>query len=66
MRCGWPAVVTLTTRDQYGEIVHVPNLKVNPNPGALVVDLKKINILEHSRTICETITPLLKAAVLHL
>lgn len=29
MRCGWPAVVTLTTRDQYGEIVHVPNLKVN-------------------------------------
>ncbi|XP_031781072.1 E3 ubiquitin-protein ligase MYCBP2 isoform X6 [Nasonia vitripennis] len=28
MRYGWPAVVTLVTRDQYGEIVHVPGLKI--------------------------------------
>lgn len=28
MRCGWPAIVTLLTRDQYGEVVHVPGLKV--------------------------------------
>ena len=31
MRYGWPAVVTLITRDQYGDIVHVPNLKVGTN-----------------------------------
>ena len=29
MRCGWPAIVTILTRDQYGEIVHVPGLKVH-------------------------------------
>ena len=28
MRCGWPAIVTVLTRDQYGEVVHVPGLKV--------------------------------------
>ncbi|KAL7297667.1 hypothetical protein TKK_0009333 [Trichogramma kaykai] len=28
MRYGWPAVVTLITRDQYGEVVHVPGLKI--------------------------------------
>lgn len=29
VRYGWPALVTLITRDQYGEAVHVPNLKVS-------------------------------------
>ena len=29
MRCGWPAIVTVVTKDQYGDIVHVPNLKVS-------------------------------------
>jgi E3 ubiquitin-protein ligase MYCBP2 len=28
MRCGWPAIVTVITKDQYGDVVHVPNLKV--------------------------------------
>jgi E3 ubiquitin-protein ligase MYCBP2 len=28
MRCGWPAIVTVVTKDQYGDVVHVPNLKV--------------------------------------
>lgn len=28
MKCGWPAIVTIFTKDQYGEVVHVPNLKV--------------------------------------
>lgn len=28
MRCGWPAIVTVLTRDQYGEVVHVSGLKV--------------------------------------
>ncbi|XP_026302017.1 E3 ubiquitin-protein ligase MYCBP2 isoform X8 [Apis mellifera] len=28
MKCGCPAIVTVHTRDQYGDIVHVPNLKV--------------------------------------
>jgi hypothetical protein len=28
LRAGWPAILTLLTRDQYGHLVHVPNLKV--------------------------------------
>lgn len=28
LRAGWPVVLTLLTRDQYGHLVHVPNLKV--------------------------------------
>ncbi|XP_064119634.1 E3 ubiquitin-protein ligase MYCBP2-like isoform X5 [Macrobrachium nipponense] len=28
MRAGWPAIVTIVTRDQYNEVVHVPSLKV--------------------------------------
>ena len=26
---GWPTILTLLTRDQYGRLVHVPNPKVN-------------------------------------
>ncbi|KAG8222416.1 hypothetical protein J437_LFUL004875 [Ladona fulva] len=28
LRCGWPTSVTLLTRDQYGDVVHAPNLLV--------------------------------------
>ncbi|XP_072434050.1 E3 ubiquitin-protein ligase MYCBP2 isoform X14 [Chiloscyllium punctatum] len=28
IRCGWPATITIQTKDQYGDVVHVPNLKV--------------------------------------
>ena len=28
LRAGWPTILTLLTRDQYGHLVHVPNLKV--------------------------------------
>lgn len=28
MKFGWPAIVTVLTKDQYGDVVHVPNLKV--------------------------------------
>ncbi|XP_059502486.1 E3 ubiquitin-protein ligase MYCBP2 isoform X5 [Stegostoma tigrinum] len=28
IRCGWPATITVQTKDQYGDVVHVPNLKV--------------------------------------
>lgn len=29
MRAGWPAIVTIITRDQYNEMVYVPSLKVS-------------------------------------
>lgn len=29
LRCGWPAQLTIITRDQYGEIVYIPDLKVD-------------------------------------
>ena len=28
LRCNWPTVVTVQTKDQYGALVTVPNLKV--------------------------------------
>ncbi|XP_035248710.1 E3 ubiquitin-protein ligase MYCBP2 isoform X4 [Anguilla anguilla] len=28
IRCGWPATVAVQTKDQYGDVVHVPNMKV--------------------------------------
>ena len=28
MRCSWPAIITVVTRDQYGASAHVPNMKV--------------------------------------
>ena len=31
LRAGWPSILTLLTRDQYGRLVHVPNLKVSKN-----------------------------------
>lgn len=29
LRCGWPAIITIVTRDQYSDLVHVPNMKVD-------------------------------------
>ena len=29
IRCGWPATVAVQTKDQYGDVVHVPNMKVS-------------------------------------
>ena len=28
MRCSWPTIITILTRDQYGNIANVPNMKV--------------------------------------
>ncbi|XP_077518796.1 MYC binding protein highwire isoform X2 [Amblyomma americanum] len=28
LKCGWPSVITVLTRDQYAYLVHVPNMKV--------------------------------------
>ncbi len=29
MRCNWPTIITVVTRDQYGEVVQVPNMRVS-------------------------------------
>eukprot|EP00095_Tigriopus_kingsejongensis_P005847 maker-scaffold697_size109876-snap-gene-0.24 protein:Tk05847 transcript:maker-scaffold697_size109876-snap-gene-0.24-mRNA-1 annotation:"e3 ubiquitin-protein ligase mycbp2 isoform x1" len=28
MKCSWPTIITIITQDQYGEVVHVPNMRV--------------------------------------
>ncbi|KAL3209805.1 hypothetical protein MRX96_037617 [Rhipicephalus microplus] len=28
LKCGWPSLITVFTRDQYGYLAHVPNMKV--------------------------------------
>ncbi|XP_073976386.1 MYC binding protein highwire isoform X3 [Rhodnius prolixus] len=40
MRCGWPALLTMLTKDQYGDIVHVPNLRIEVK--AVPIDKKEI------------------------
>ncbi|XP_063236464.1 E3 ubiquitin-protein ligase MYCBP2 isoform X2 [Bacillus rossius redtenbacheri] len=47
MRCGWPAIVTVLTRDQYGDLVHVPNLKIEVK--ALPIDKKELGDSDQSR-----------------
>ncbi|XP_043522651.1 E3 ubiquitin-protein ligase highwire-like [Frieseomelitta varia] len=40
MKCGCPAIVTILTRDQYGDVVFVPNLKVEVK--AVPIDKKDL------------------------
>lgn len=37
IRCGWPTTITVQTKDQYGDVVHVPNMKV-------IITIKLTNI----------------------
>ena len=32
LKCSWPNVVTVLTKDQYGHLAHTPNLKVTHFP----------------------------------
>nr|CAD7453704.1 unnamed protein product [Timema tahoe] len=47
MRCGWPAIVTVLTRDQYGDLVHVPSLKIEVK--AVPIDKKELGDSDQSR-----------------
>ncbi|ESO93791.1 hypothetical protein LOTGIDRAFT_205644 [Lottia gigantea] len=38
LKCSWPAVITIMNKDQYGQLVNVPNLKVEVK--AVPVDMK--------------------------
>ncbi|XP_056648043.1 E3 ubiquitin-protein ligase MYCBP2 isoform X1 [Diorhabda sublineata] len=40
LRCGWPAIIMVLTRDQYGDMVFVPNMKVEVK--AMPIDKKEI------------------------
>nr|XP_033805293.1 E3 ubiquitin-protein ligase MYCBP2 isoform X3 [Geotrypetes seraphini] len=42
IRCGWPTTITVQTKDQYGEVVHVPNMKVEVK--AVPVSQKKTSL----------------------
>ena len=39
LKCNWPTIITIITRDQYGEVVQVPELKVEVN----AVPIEEIN-----------------------
>ncbi|XP_050301011.1 E3 ubiquitin-protein ligase MYCBP2 isoform X2 [Anthonomus grandis grandis] len=49
LRQGWPAIVTVLTRDQYGEAVYVPNMKVEVK--ALPIDKKELGECDAGRKI---------------
>ncbi|XP_066092496.1 E3 ubiquitin-protein ligase MYCBP2 isoform X10 [Saccopteryx bilineata] len=42
IRCGWPTTITVQTKDQYGDVVHVPNMKVEVK--AVPVSQKKPSV----------------------
>ncbi|XP_077339214.1 E3 ubiquitin-protein ligase MYCBP2 isoform X12 [Lithobates pipiens] len=42
IRCGWPTTITVQTKDQYGDVVHVPNMKVEVK--AVPVSQKKSSL----------------------
>ncbi|XP_065449177.1 E3 ubiquitin-protein ligase MYCBP2 isoform X27 [Chrysemys picta bellii] len=42
IRCGWPTIITVQTKDQYGDIVHVPSMKVEVK--AIPVSQKKTSL----------------------
>ncbi|PNI81327.1 MYCBP2 isoform 4 [Pan troglodytes] len=42
IRCGWPTTITVQTKDQYGDVVHVPNMKVEVK--AVPVSQKKMSL----------------------
>lgn len=41
---GWPTQLAIVTRDQYGDIVYVPNLKVRLESGQLIRISNKYHI----------------------
>lgn len=49
LRCGWPAIVTVLTRDQYGDLVHVNNMKVEVK--AVPIDKKELGDCDPGRKI---------------
>ncbi|XP_043928839.1 E3 ubiquitin-protein ligase MYCBP2 [Protopterus annectens] len=46
IRCGWPTTVTVQTKDQYGDVVHVPNMKVEVK--AVPVSQKKSSVQQEN------------------
>ncbi|KAJ8975748.1 hypothetical protein NQ317_015370 [Molorchus minor] len=40
LHCGWPAIITVLTRDQYSDLVHVSNMKVEVK--AIPIDKKEL------------------------
>ncbi|KAJ8916891.1 hypothetical protein NQ315_013359 [Exocentrus adspersus] len=49
LHCGWPAIVTIITRDQYSDLVYVPNMKVDVK--AMPVDKKPLGDCDSGRKI---------------
>ncbi|XP_064413761.1 E3 ubiquitin-protein ligase MYCBP2 isoform X3 [Latimeria chalumnae] len=46
IRCSWPVTITVLTKDQYGDVVHVPNMKVEVK--AIPVSQKKTSVQQEN------------------
>ncbi|EFA00365.2 E3 ubiquitin-protein ligase MYCBP2-like Protein [Tribolium castaneum] len=49
LRCGWPAIITVVTRNQYSDLVNVPNMKVEVK--AIPIDKKELGECDSGRKI---------------
>ncbi|TRY68163.1 hypothetical protein DNTS_006161 [Danionella cerebrum] len=60
IRCGWPTTVVVQTKDQYGDVVHVPNMKVEVKavPVSQKKNTKKVQRLPGSSSISASGTDL--------
>lgn len=47
LRCGWPAIITVITCDQYKDVVHVPNMRVEVK--AIPIDKKELGDCDAGR-----------------
>lgn len=57
LKCGWPAVITVITKDQYGKIVQVPSLKVEVLAVPMNIYDKESGINDPSRKVARVSKP---------
>lgn len=50
--CGWPTTVAVLTKDQYGDVVHVPNMKVRVLNCSVLFLLHVIESLHRHMIVC--------------
>ena len=43
LKCSWPNVITVLTKDQYGQLAHTPNLKVSIQSQRRCISSKNIH-----------------------
>ncbi|KFM80170.1 putative E3 ubiquitin-protein ligase MYCBP2, partial [Stegodyphus mimosarum] len=57
LKCGWPAIITVVTKDQYGKIVQAPSLKVEVLAVPMNIYDKETEVNDPSRKLARVSKP---------